>query len=633
MISLWQMVALASIAYYFFISYRQFSRNLADAKKSGIPYVIVPIYVYTLFWFSSQRFLLPLLKKLPESWTSPWLYYLEPNWSWPGRYSPFEKLEMDALMHVTPRVNTLFVADAEAIAQITSRRSDFPKPIEMYRNIDIYGSSVVTTEGSVWRHHRKITSPSFTESNNFLVFKESVQQAKSMLDKWHLEDFAIRDPGADSMRLTLYVISRAGFGMRLLWPHEEAQKNATEGRINLADTELPAGHSFSFIDALSQLLDRLIWVAIFPEWFLAISPFKAHKVAYRAHKEWFKYMKEMLEKSKQDIRLGIQTEGLDLFGAIVKGAGVTVGPDNGEEKKSKQLLTDGEIFSNAFVFLLAGHETTANTLHYSLIYLAMCPDSQKRLQKELEDILGDRPANDWDYDKDFTKLFGGMPGAVMNEILRLIPPVIGIPKKTSSQLQPLTISGKRVVVPASTYVTLNSVAVQRSPRYWPAWRDPDGKLHENDLNEFRPERWLPGAVDGASHDHSNGPEDADTEGIGGPASSHTPSSLYTPPRGAFIPFSEGFRSCLGRRFAQVELCAVLAYIFRTWSVELDVGEWATDEEVERMSEEARRQVWEKAKDRADWLFAHGMRTAITIKMSAGKVPLRLVKKGEERFAF
>ena len=49
--------------------------------------------------------------------------------------------------------------------------------------------------------------------------------------------------------------------------------------------------------------------------------------------------------------------------------------------------------------------------------------SQKRLQDDLDSILGDRPITEWDYDNDVPKLFGSMCGAVMNEELRLIPPV------------------------------------------------------------------------------------------------------------------------------------------------------------------------------------------------------------------
>ena len=50
--------------------------------------------------------------------------------------------------------------------------------------LDVYGKNVVTTEGSSWRLHRKITSRPFSEKNNQLVHDESVRQATQMMASW-----------------------------------------------------------------------------------------------------------------------------------------------------------------------------------------------------------------------------------------------------------------------------------------------------------------------------------------------------------------------------------------------------------------------------------------------------------------
>ena len=72
----------------------------------------------------------------------------------------------------------------------------------------------------------------------------------------------------------------------------------------------------------------------------------------------------------------------------------------GASPTNKQLLTDDEILGNAFVFILAGHETAANTIHFSLLFLALHPSSQRRLQKDLDKILGDKPISEWNYEED-----------------------------------------------------------------------------------------------------------------------------------------------------------------------------------------------------------------------------------------
>ena len=51
-------------------------------------------------------------------------------------------------------------------------------------SLDIYGRNVVTSEGSTWRLHRKITSKPFSERNNQLVHDESVRQALQMMQSW-----------------------------------------------------------------------------------------------------------------------------------------------------------------------------------------------------------------------------------------------------------------------------------------------------------------------------------------------------------------------------------------------------------------------------------------------------------------
>jgi cytochrome P450 len=94
--------------------------------------------------------------------------------------------------------------------------------------VDLFGKNVVSTEGGVWRQHRKITSPPFTEKNNHLVWAESLHQAQSMVESWVGIDGArnktIGKVADDTMRLSLHVISRAGFGVRLLWPGLRIQR-------------------------------------------------------------------------------------------------------------------------------------------------------------------------------------------------------------------------------------------------------------------------------------------------------------------------------------------------------------------------------------------------------------------------
>lgn len=550
-----------------------------------------------------------------------------PNLIWDKGFEMFKERGCDAFFVVSPSKNELQIADAEAISQITTRRNDFPKPLEMYGSLDLYGKNVVTLEGQMWRHHRKITSPPFTEKNNQMVWKESLYQAEQMLIHWIGKRGAtssepISASADDAMRLSLHVISRAGFGVGLKWPHQGD------------DNEIPPGHTLTYKQALERVLHGIIIVMLTPKWILKRAPFKFMRDGYEAYREWGLYMRELYEAKRKEVLEGQAVGDMDLMGALVKGAGITQDTvaDGKKSSGAKQLLTDDEILGNVFVFILAGHETAANTINFSVMMNAMEVESQKNLQADLDQILGDRPPSQWSYEEDLPKLFGGMCGAVMNEELRLIPPVVGIPKSTlAGSPQGLQLSGGRsVTVPGGTYITLNTAALHRNPKNWP-------HTSEEDLLAFRPERWLldPTKATGAA---ATGNDDAYAEEPGldfdGPdRRADTAAGLFRPARGAYIPFSEGYRSCLGRRFAQVEILAVLAVIFKTWSVELDVREYLSDEAFEKASEAEQRAAWQKAYDHAKDRLKNGMGTIITIQMRKGKVPFRLVKRGEERFAF
>lgn len=191
---------------------------------------------------------------------------LDNEWSNRLKREPFDYFKSDAFLIVSPQRISLFVADPEAISQITTRRNDFPKPIQFYHSVDIYGKNVVSTEGQVWRHHRKITSPPFTEKNNHMVWTESLHQARSMVESWLSPKEKVSKPvsdiGAAAMRLSLHIISRAGFGVRLLWPHEETKSGGKAGNV-------PEGHTMTYKDALSSLLENIIQAFLLPGWLLS----------------------------------------------------------------------------------------------------------------------------------------------------------------------------------------------------------------------------------------------------------------------------------------------------------------------------------------------------------------------------
>lgn len=611
--------------------YRSLARKIALAKTSGLPFVVTPWNVFSVFWLATHGMWTPLLKRiLPTSCQGLWVELLHPEWGYHKGHMPFEKLGMDVFLVVSPTRIHAFVADAEAVTQITTRRNDFPKPLEMYGALDIYGKNLVSTEGADWRKHRKLAAPSFGEKNNELVFTESLHHARSLLGLWTGPEGrgsqTIADPSLGAMSFALYVISSAGFDVRVVWPHEEGKQSSlrkSEGKSMFVGSEVPSGHKMNYREALSELLHNIMWTQIIPPKHLPKSPVKVHRTVGQAVVEWGKYMDELYELKKNQVASGENKEGMDLFDALIRGSGIV------DEKSTAFQKSD--LLGNAFVIMLAGHETTANTLHYSLIYLAMNWPSQKRLQKDIDKILEGKPISEWKYEEHFPKLFGGMPAAVMNETLRLLQPIINIPKSTlPGRPQQLTLGGEQYLIPGDTHMFL-SAAVHRNPKYWPAPTGAKDTGTVRDVDRFRPERWL---ADAKTTDQFVDIS-YDDEELRGPSGEDTSAQLFKPVKGSYIPFSDGFRSCIGRRFAQVEILAVLAVMFSQYSVELAVDEYATDEEVARMpiGGVERRAVYKKAVDRADELLRTKAASIITLQLRGVSIPIRLVQRGEERFAF
>ena len=217
---------------------------------------------------------------------------------------------------------------------------------------------------------------------------------------------------------------------------------------------------------------------------------------------------------------------------------------SGDPAAVAEQLTD-----QLFTFLGAGHETTSSTLNSCLLELGQRPDELARCRGEVDAILGpwsgsggvgvgdgngrdgsgSRNAGEGDFDvtpEQVTRLMGSRLGHVLHETMRLHPaiPMVarsvggGAPRQVGPyRLQP----GIQVVIPV--------MALHRSPAFW------------DEPARFDPSRWE--------------------------------RPLRHP--FAFVAFSAGARSCIGRRFAMMEMATCLALVLRHFDVALD-GEAASN---------------------------------------------------------
>jgi cytochrome P450 len=185
-------------------------------------------------------------------------------------------------------------------------------------------------------------------------------------------------------------------------------------------------------------------------------------------------------------------------------------------------LSDAEIGDEVATFMVAGHETTANALSWTLALLSAFPWARQQLEAELDAVLGARDPEPGDADK--------LPRtrAVVSEAMRLYPPAWTIERNA---LADDDVCG--TAVPAGSLVAVPPYLIHRHPEFWP---DPAG---------FDPCRFLPG---GGAAGESPG---------GGPRH-----------RYAYLPFGGGRRACVGASFAELETVLVLATIAQRYRLEL-----------------------------------------------------------------
>jgi cytochrome P450 len=171
-----------------------------------------------------------------------------------------------------------------------------------------------------------------------------------------------------------------------------------------------------------------------------------------------------------------------------------------------------EVRSNILTFLSAGHETTANTLAWSIFLLSQAPDWRLRVLEEAERELA-RPVDGLADRLTVTK-------AVIEEALRLYPPIAALSREAIER----DTLGDMIVAPRSLIV-ISPYVLHRHRRLW---SEPD---------TFDPSRFLP----------------------------ETRSAI---PRFAYLPFGIGPRTCIGFSFALQEAAIVLAVLMRNFDMRL-----------------------------------------------------------------
>lgn len=191
-----------------------------------------------------------------------------------------------------------------------------------------------------------------------------------------------------------------------------------------------------------------------------------------------------------------------------------LGPQELPARRSqKKMMTEDEIVGQAFIFLLAGYETSSNALAFTCYLLAIHPECQCKVQEEVDEFFTRHEAPDYTSFQELKYL-----DMVICEALRLYPPAFRFARDIE---QDCVVNGQ--FLPKGATLEIPVGFLHYDPEHWP------------EPKRFIPERFTAEAK----------------------ASRHP---------FVYLPFGAGPRNCVGMRLAQLEIKMALIHLFHRFNV-------------------------------------------------------------------
>ncbi|KAK3850882.1 hypothetical protein Pcinc_042438 [Petrolisthes cinctipes] len=365
----------------------------------------------------------------------------------------------------------------------------------------IFSGILTVLTGEQWKGVRSLLSPIFTSGKMKGLFRLVEQKADELTAYIHRE---IKANSKIKIRkafgfYSLEVISSCAFGM---------ETNTLADGDSIFNQKVQAMSKIS-----TGRVIKFLFFMLFPKLFQALGVNLTVPET-----EFFKEVVEeaMRKRENQEHKRG---DFLDLMMEARKDQ------NNPNAKPNKYTITDELVVSNAILFILAGFDTTANTLCFVAYMLALNPEEQQRLRQEVRDIIKDEG------ELTYQGLLGAkFLDAVINETLRLHPTAHFTERQCTKDY---TIPGTNVTLRAKDMVMIPVWSIHRDEKHWP---EPE---------KFRPDRFLPENKDQIRS-------------------------------GTFLPFGLGPRNCIGMRFALMEAKLALAKMVLNFEMSCEPGKEEID---------------------------------------------------------
>jgi cytochrome P450 len=370
---------------------------------------------------------------------------------------------------------TLFINHPDDIEDVlVNKARKFEKGRVMKANMRLFGQGLLTSEGDFWLRQRRLAQPAFHRARVSAYGETMVRYAERAMRNWHNGD--IRDIHEDMMQITLQVVGKTLFNADLA--HDTREVGAT-------------------LEILLKLAADFGKSILIPLWVPTPRNLRARLGIRRIEKIIYRIIAQ--RRAEGD-------DTGDLLSMLL-----AVQDEDGSR------MTDRQLRDETITLFLAGHETTANALSWTLWLLAQNPEVERKFHAELDAVLGGRPPSV----EDMPKLV--YTGHLLSESMRLYPPAWGMARLVREEVE---VAGYKLL--PGNGVACAQWVVHRDPRWF------------DEPEKFSPERW---------------------EG----------DLAKRLPRFAYFPFGGGPRQCIGNSFALMEATLILATIAQKFRFRLVPG--------------------------------------------------------------
>ncbi len=357
---------------------------------------------------------------------------------------------------------------------LLDEREKFQKLSQIRLLEPLLGKGILTSEGAEWKWQRQASAPMFRHQDLHGFVPAFVRATETLLEKWRAAPAGSVQPvDRDMTRATFDVISAT------LLPSADGTVGATvEESMQLFQRAGGWGQLFAIVGA--------------PNWL----PRPGMVAGARATRMLRTAAMAMLRERRAMDAAGGSPD--DLMHRLMRA----------RDPESGQSMNDVQLVDNLLTFYLAGHETTARALAWTLYLVARSPEWAARLEEEVDRVTGGAPVGSAHLEHLV------LVQQVLKESMRLYPPVPLLSRQcvAAARLDGFDVEpGATVVMP-----------IYAMHRHAKRWEDPDA---------FDPARFAPG-------------READI------------------PRYQYLPFGAGPRICIGMAFAMLEATAMLATLLQ-----------------------------------------------------------------------